>query len=498
MRSTLVDKWISFYNRNGSRGTIKMKKLSVILTIALLSPLPCYAADSLLAPQRAKSRAALPTASPSAGPSLPIGPSSQPDAAANQSKTDLRFVAVEIDGVKFWLGGGDIDVKEFRASKVITFRLLNKLDGEHGFAVDALKIKQIVKPGEEVTLSVPWEDLEQSLSVYRYYCQLHPGHWGGTGVLAGKEGSQPKSASGSGASSKVEPTRPKDPKDHMVARTGEDPKAESETLKGKLLKIERAFYVIESAPGKEVRVSAPLDPTVDDSGRLLIGEWIETQISSDLHVTSIKKSAARYTVEGDLIRTEGDVYVVADGTGNHVQLRVTKDTKLDGSYKIGDKIKAEFTPDGYATFIANISKRTLPSPSSPEGQAVAVQEKPSHPAQEVLKLDRDWAGALVRRDTTLLDRTMAEDGTTTAWRNDVQSKPQYLAEIASGDFAFKSIEIDGAKARVYGDAALVTGRYTVKGRYKEQDISGQHRYTNLYIKQQGTWRLVSQDIHHPQ
>ena len=113
-----------------------------------------------------------------------------------------------------------------------------------------------------------------------------------------------------------EPARPKDQKDHLASRMGDElPKAESETLKGKLLKIERAFYVIESAPGKEVRVSAPLDPTVDDSGRLLIGEWIETQISSDLHVTSIKKSAARYTVEGDLIRTEAEFYTVADGTG---------------------------------------------------------------------------------------------------------------------------------------------------------------------------------------
>src|SRR5438094_4512017 len=213
-----------------------MKKLSVILAVVILNPLPCYAADSLLAPQRAKSRAAPPaaTAPSSPGSSLPIGPSSQPDATTNQSKTDLRCVTVAVDEVKFWLGGGDIDVKEFRASKVITFRLLNKLDGEHGFAVDALKIKQIVKPGEEVTLSVPWEDLEQSLSVYRYYCQLHPGHWGGTGVLAGKEVSQPKSASTSGASSKVEPTRPKDQKDHLAARMGEElPKAESETLKGK-------------------------------------------------------------------------------------------------------------------------------------------------------------------------------------------------------------------------------------------------------------------------
>ena len=89
-----------------------MKRLSVILAVAILSPLPCYSADSLLSPQRARSRAALPaaTASPSPGPSLLVGPSSHPDATSNQSKTDLRFIAIEIEGVKFWLGGGDIDV----------------------------------------------------------------------------------------------------------------------------------------------------------------------------------------------------------------------------------------------------------------------------------------------------------------------------------------------------------------------------------------------------
>jgi ketosteroid isomerase-like protein len=184
-------------------------------------------------------------------------------------------------------------------------------------------------------------------------------------------------------------------------------------------------------------------------------------------------------VEGDLLKTEGDVFVVADGLGNPIQLRVTKDTKAE-TYKMGDRVKAEFTPDGQAIFIV---KKTLPPDRTP------------HPAQEVLKLDRDWAGALVRRDTTTLERAMADDGIATNWKIDVLNKPQYLAEIASGDFTFKSIEIDGAKARVYGDAVLVTGRYTVKGRHKEQDISGQHRYTNLYIKQQGTWRLVSQDIH---
>jgi ketosteroid isomerase-like protein len=52
------------------------------------------------------------------------------------------------------------------------------------------------------------------------------------------------------------------------------------------------------------------------------------------------------------------------------------------------------------------------------------------------------------------------------------------------------------KVRVYGDAAVVTGRATIKGQLKTgadsaQDISGQYRYTRVYVKQQGQWRLVS-------
>ena len=462
-----------------------MKIWTAVITLGLVGGIPWYAAESAPGTTGAKSSSTTqPMSASSNAPSLLASPNGASEAAANQGKNDLRFVAVEIEGVKFWLGGGDIDVREFRASKVITFRLLNKTDGEHGFAIDALKIKQIVRPGEEMTLTVFWEDLEPSLSVYRYYCHLHPGHWGGTGVLAGKELTR---AAGASATSKNEPARGKD---YGAARVGEDsPKAELMVLKGKMLKIEKGFYVIESAPGKEVRVSAPLDASVDENGKSLIGDWIEAQISSDLHVTSIKKSAARYIVEGDLIKTEGDVYVVADGLGNPIQLKVTKDTRTE-NYKIGDKVKAEFSPDGHAI---SISKKTLPSSSPLE--TITSPEKTPQPAQEVLKLDRDWAGALVRRDTMTLERAMADDGIAFAWKIEMLNKPQYLAEIASGDFAFKSIEIDGAKARVYGDAAFVTGRYTVKGRHKEQDISGQHRYMNLYIKQQGTWRLVSQDIH---
>jgi len=468
-----------------------MKTLLTILAM-LLTCANSQAADPTPAPPRAKPAPGSARTAPPV-PVLPAGTSgalSAPETPPNQGR-DLRFVAVDIQGVEFWLGGGDMDIKEFRGTKLITFKLLNKLDGEHGFAVDTLKIKQIVKPGEEITVTVPVEDLEPSLTVYRYYCHLHPGHLGGTAVLAGKDGGQsPRSAAAASVPSKIEPPRGKD---LAAARMGEEPqKAESEILKGKLLKIERGFYVVETAPDREVRVSAPIDSAVDENGKALVGDWIEAQISSDLHVTSIKKSPARYTIDGDLIKTDSDVYVVAYSPGNHIQLKLRKETKLEGNSKVGDKIKAEFTPDGYAIFI----KKTASSVPSGEPAAAASTVLPDKtiPAKEVLKLDRDWAGALVRRDTSALERVMADDGTITTSKNELFSKAQYLADIISGDLAFRSIDIEGAKARLYGNAALVTGRYTVKGRYKEQEIAGQQRYSNLYVRQQGAWRLLSQEI----
>jgi len=112
---------------------------------------------------------------PAQAAEAPPGPSLAQTAVAG------KFVAVEIQGVKFWLGGGDIDLRaSARTPGPVTFTLINKLDAEHGFAIDGMKIKQIVKPGEEVTVSVPLGALDHALSVYKFYCHLHPGHVGGT------------------------------------------------------------------------------------------------------------------------------------------------------------------------------------------------------------------------------------------------------------------------------------------------------------------------------
>ncbi|MEP6600740.1 MAG: hypothetical protein ABJB49_02900 [Nitrospirota bacterium] len=53
-------------------------------------------------------------------------------------------------------------------------------------------------------------------------------------------------------------------------------------------------------------------------------------------------------VKGELLRIEGDFYVVKDEMGKEVRLHVDKTSKVDGSPKAGDKVEAQVTAEGHA------------------------------------------------------------------------------------------------------------------------------------------------------
>jgi len=47
------------------------------------------------------------------------------------------------------------------------------------------------------------------------------------------------------------------------------------------------------------------------------------------------------------------------------------------------------------------------------------------------------------------------------------------------------------RPRVYGDFAVVTDVANLQGTYKSQDITGQYRFTDTFMKQNGRWKLVA-------
>jgi len=111
--------------------------------------------------------------------------------------------------------------------------------------------------------------------------------------------------------------------------------------------------------------------------------------------------------------------------------------------------------------------------------------------QELIKLENEWADAWVKSDVVFFDRIMADDYTWTSPWGEVITKAHNLALVRSGEDVITSWVLAEMKVRVYGDAAVVTGRSTVKETYKGEDVSVQERWTHTWVNRAGRWQCVA-------
>jgi hypothetical protein len=63
------------------------------------------------------------------------------------------------------------------------------------------------------------------------------------------------------------------------------------------------------------------------------------------------------TVNGDLLKIDGEFYVVKDMTGKEIRLHVDKTTALDGVIKVGDKLEAQATEKKHAASIKHVQPK---------------------------------------------------------------------------------------------------------------------------------------------
>jgi len=125
------------------------------------------------------------------------------------------------------------------------------------------------------------------------------------------------------------------------------------------------------------------------------------------------------------------------------------------------------------------------------GVAILAQTQTESVEQELIKLENEWAEAWVKSDVAFHDRIMADDYTWTSPWGFVVTKADNLALVKSGDSAITSWVLSEMKVRVYGDAAVVTGRDSIKETWKGKDVSGQNRWTHIWIKRAGKWQCVA-------
>jgi ketosteroid isomerase-like protein len=109
----------------------------------------------------------------------------------------------------------------------------------------------------------------------------------------------------------------------------------------------------------------------------------------------------------------------------------------------------------------------------------------------IRKLDNERIQAQIHADAAALDRIYADDFIGVGPSGTVRTKPQVIADFTSGTLKFQSITTDDVQVRIYGNAAVETGLSTMIGQDKGNVVPQDTRFTRVWIKQQGRWRLVA-------
>jgi uncharacterized protein (TIGR02246 family) len=112
--------------------------------------------------------------------------------------------------------------------------------------------------------------------------------------------------------------------------------------------------------------------------------------------------------------------------------------------------------------------------------------------QQIKDLQQEMIQAMIRGDATALDRILADDFIGTNPLGHVNYKQHGVEEFRSPDLTVESIDTDDLRVHVYVETAVITGRASMKARFKDQEIKmGAHRFTSVYAKRDGRWQLVA-------
>ena len=124
--------------------------------------------------------------------------------------------------------------------------------------------------------------------------------------------------------------------------------------------------------------------------------------------------------------------------------------------------------------------------------SIAVSSAQDNPTQkELQRLEKVWNEAHVAGDAVALDGLWADDLVVIVPKMPVFDKKQSLAIWRTGRMKFTRYETSDLTFRVYGDTAIVTGALVRDRKFGDKDIHEDWRFTKVYVRQDGKWRVVS-------
>lgn len=124
--------------------------------------------------------------------------------------------------------------------------------------------------------------------------------------------------------------------------------------------------------------------------------------------------------------------------------------------------------------------------------AASSPARPRTPVRDpeaLLRVESRWVDALERRDASAVAVILADDFLDATYKGELRTKDEALAALRSAARADASQRLSDLRARIYGDAGIVTGINTVTAR--DGSFSVRVRFTDVFVLHGGRWQAVS-------
>lgn len=121
---------------------------------------------------------------------------------------------------------------------------------------------------------------------------------------------------------------------------------------------------------------------------------------------------------------------------------------------------------------------------------ISCQTKRTDVRQELLKVETDFAKAVMSNDADAIGKFLGDDWEIIDPDGNIIDKPRFLRVIRSGTLTHELMESEGMNVRSYGSGVIVTALTRTKGKFAGQEFTTQERATDVFVKRNGRWQCV--------
>ncbi len=132
-------------------------------------------------------------------------------------------------------------------------------------------------------------------------------------------------------------------------------------------------------------------------------------------------------------------------------------------------------------FLPRATAKSIPRP----------HRQPKDIVHTIQHLESQWRLAQLKGDTATMANMLSSDYLGIYSDGTLATKNETIAAVKSGALHFTEMNVSDVKIRVFGTTVVVVSKAQVEGSKDGEPINGTYRYTRVYHRINGAWKIVS-------